>query len=149
MNGADNLLRKQGGPTSPLETGLCRAFTSSWRTAMRRILIAIAILATVGVAHPSIAAPQAAKAGASAAKAKATASNPVNLNSASVAQLQTLPGIGASAAQRIIEYRQKNGSFKKIEELMNVKGIGEKSFLKLKPLITVAADKGDRAGAEK
>ncbi|HEU4938707.1 MAG TPA: helix-hairpin-helix domain-containing protein [Vicinamibacterales bacterium] len=116
---------------------------------MRRILIATAILASVGVAHPLIAAPQAAKAGASAAKAKATASNPVNLNSASVAQLQTLPGIGASTAQRIIEYRQKNGSFKKIEELMNVKGIGEKSFLKLKPLITVAADKGDRAGAEK
>jgi hypothetical protein len=38
---------------------------------------------------------------------------------------------------------------KKIEELMNVKGIGEKSFLKLKPLITVAADKGDRAGGQK
>jgi DNA uptake protein ComE-like DNA-binding protein len=37
--------------------------------------------------------------------------------------------------------RQKNGCFKKIEELMNVKGIGEKSFLKLKPHVTVAADK--------
>jgi competence protein ComEA len=73
----------------------------------------------------------------------------VNLNSASAAQLQTLPGIGASAAQRIVEYRQKNGNFKKIEELMNVKGIGEKSFLKLKPLITVSADKGDRASGQK
>jgi competence protein ComEA len=39
---------------------------------------------------------------------------------------------------RIIEYRQKNGGFKKAEELMNVKGIGEKSFLKMKPLVTVA-----------
>ena len=86
---------------------------------------------------------------ATTAKAHATAANPVNLNAASVAQLQTLPGIGASAAQRIVEYRQKNGAFKKIEELMNVKGIGEKSFLKLKPLITVGAEKGDRAGAEK
>ena len=86
---------------------------------------------------------------ASTAKARATAANPVNLNAASVTQLQTLPGIGASAAQRIVEYRQKNGAFKKIEELMNVKGIGEKSFLKLKPLITVGAGKGDRAGAEK
>ena len=64
-------------------------------------------------------------------------SNPVNLNSASITQLQTLPGVGASTAQRILDYRQKNGGFKKIEELMNVKGIGEKSFLKLKPLITV------------
>jgi competence protein ComEA len=48
-----------------------------------------------------------------------------------------------------VDYRQKNGGFKKIEELMNVKGLGEKSFLKLKPLITVAADKGDRADAQK
>ena len=40
-------------------------------------------------------------------------------------------------AERIIEYRTKSGSFKRIEELMNVKGIGEKSFLKLKPLIVV------------
>jgi len=86
---------------------------------------------------------------ATTAKAHATAANPVNLNTASVTQLQTLPGIGASAAQRIVEYRQKNGAFKKIEELMNVRGIGEKSFLKLKPLITVGAEKGDRAGAEK
>ena len=108
---------------------------------MHRFLIALVILATIGVAQPSVASPQGAKAATSTAKAKATASNPVNLNSASVAQLQTLPGIGASAAQRIVDYRQKNGSFKKIEELMNVKGIGEKSFLKLKPLITVGDSK--------
>ena len=74
-----------------------------------------------------------------AAKAPAaTAAAPLNLNTATAAQIATLPGIGPKAAQRIIEYRQKNNGFKKIEELMNVKGIGEKSFLKLKPLITVA-----------
>ena len=61
----------------------------------------------------------------------------VNLNSATAAQIATLPGIGEKAAQRIIEYREKNGGFKKLEELMNVKGIGEKSFLKLKGLVTV------------
>ena len=115
---------------------------------MRRILIAILILMATVASQDAFASPQAAKT-AGAAKAKATAANPVNLNSASVAQLQTLPGIGPSAAQRIVDYRQKNGSFKKIEELMNVKGIGEKSFLKLKPLITVGGDKADRAGAEK
>jgi competence protein ComEA len=68
----------------------------------------------------------------------ATAIAPVNLNTATAAEIATLPGIGPKAAQRIVEHRDKNGGFKKIEELMNVKGIGEKSFLKLKPLITVA-----------
>jgi competence protein ComEA len=62
----------------------------------------------------------------------------LNLNTATVAQLEALPGIGKSTAERIVEYRQKAGGFKKVEDLMNVKGIGEKSFLKLKPLVTVA-----------
>lgn len=121
---------------------------------MCRILFAIAILVAALVVPSAPASAQTAKAAsaaktASPAKARATPTSPVNLNSASVAQLQTLPGIGASTAQRIIEYRQKNGSFKKIEELMNVKGIGEKSFLKLKPMITVGADKGDHAAGDK
>lgn len=69
----------------------------------------------------------------------------VNLNSATVPQLEALPGIGRATAERIVEYRQKSGGFKKVEDLMNVRGVGEKSFLKLKPLITVAAPKADRA----
>ena len=66
----------------------------------------------------------------------------MNLNTASVAQLEGLPGIGKSTAERILEYREKSGGFKKVEDLMNVRGIGEKSFLKLKPLITVTSTKG-------
>jgi len=83
-----------------------------------------------------------------AAKPKATAAvtTPVNINTASVAQLEALPGIGAKTAQLIVDHRQKNGPFKKVEELMNVKGIGEKSFLKLKPMVTVGAEKPDRQG---
>ena len=68
----------------------------------------------------------------------------LNLNSATLDQLAALPGIGPKVAERILEYRTKNGGFKKIEELMNVKGIGEKSFLKIKPLVSVA--KPDKAG---
>jgi len=141
-------------PDLTAQTGVVpRLYSLSLEDSMRGILFAIVIAALVSA--PSLASTgQASKAGASAkvaapAKARATAANPVNLNSASVAQLQTLPGIGASAAQRIVEYRQKNGAFKKIEELMNVKGIGEKSFLKLKPLITVGADKGEHAAGDK
>ena len=65
----------------------------------------------------------------------------INLNTATVEQLDTLPGVGAKVAARIIEYRQKNGPFKKIEDLMNVRGIGEKNFLKIKSRITVAPAK--------
>ena len=63
----------------------------------------------------------------------------VNINAASATDLEALPGIGAKTAARIVEYRQKNGPFKKIEELMNVRGVGEKNFLKLKPQISIAA----------
>jgi competence protein ComEA len=72
----------------------------------------------------------------------------VNLNTATAAQLEALPGIGKATAERIVEYRQKSGGFKKVEDLMNVRGIGEKNFLKLKPLITVGSARTERAAAQ-
>lgn len=83
-----------------------------------------------------------------ASRSAAEAMAPVNLNTATTAQLESLPGIGPATARRILEYRQQNGGFKKIEELMNVRGIGEASFLKLKALITVTAPRTDRAAAQ-
>ena len=70
------------------------------------------------------------------AKAAAPAQT-VNVNTATVQQFEALPGIGPSTAQRIVAYREKNGPFKKLEDLMNVQGIGEKSFLKLRPHLTL------------
>ena len=79
------------------------------------------------------------------AAAQAHAAAVLNLNTATAAQLEGLPGIGKATADRIVEYRQKSGGFKKVEDLMNVRGIGEKNFLKLKPLITVTPARTERA----
>ena len=101
---------------------------------MRQFSFALGSLLVLLVA---LAAPVAAQEKAPA-KAKAAASSaPINLNTATVQQLEALPGVGTRTAQLIVEHRQKNGGFKKVEELMNIKGIGEKSFLKLKPMVTV------------
>nr|WP_320133681.1 helix-hairpin-helix domain-containing protein [uncultured Holophaga sp.] len=62
---------------------------------------------------------------------------PVNLNTATVTELMQLPKIGAKTAERIVAYRKQHGAFKRPEELMNVKGIGEKSFAKLRPHLSV------------
>lgn len=61
----------------------------------------------------------------------------ININKASSAELETLPGIGPGKAAAIIEYREKNGKFHEIEDIMNISGIGEKTFEKLKDSITV------------
>jgi len=75
---------------------------------------------------------------APAPRAAEAALAPVNLNTATTTDLEKLPGVGPALATRIVEYREKNGDFKKIEDLMNVTGIGERSFLRLKPLVVVA-----------
>ncbi|HXV60537.1 MAG TPA: helix-hairpin-helix domain-containing protein [Vicinamibacteria bacterium] len=64
---------------------------------------------------------------------------PIDLNTASVDELTSLPGVGQKVAERIVAYREANGPFEKKEELMNVRGIGEKTFLKLERLIKVEA----------
>lgn len=61
----------------------------------------------------------------------------VNINTANQEELDTLPGIGETTAQKIIEYRETNGKFNKIEDLQNVKGIGESKYSEIKDKITV------------
>lgn len=76
-------------------------------------------------------------AGTAVAATKPAPTGKVNINTASAEQLATLPGVGAKLAERIVEHRQKSGQFKSAEELMNVRGIGEKNFAKLQPWLSV------------
>jgi competence protein ComEA len=96
-----------------------RTFTSLTRA----IVLAMALpLAAAGTKAP--------------AKAKAP-QHTINLNSASVTELLELPHIGAKTAERIVAFRKEHGGFKRPEELMNVKGVGEKSFARIKPFLAV------------
>jgi competence protein ComEA len=102
---------------------------------------ALAVVAAVLVlAAPVNASPSQEK----SSQAKAAPAQIVNINTAPADQLERLPGVGPKTAARIVEYRQKNGGFKKVEELMNVRGIGENAFLKMKSQLTVTAPRPEQ-----
>jgi competence protein ComEA len=61
----------------------------------------------------------------------------VNVNSATLEQLESLPGIGPALGQRIIDYREQHGPFRTVDDLLNVSGIGDKTLEDLRPLVTV------------
>lgn len=102
---------------------------------MLRTFLSALVVTAAFAAHPLAQADGRHRPSAPAAKPGAM----VNINTATVAELEQLPGIGAKTAARILDYRQTKGPFKKIEELMNVQGIGEKSFLKLRAQLTVGS----------
>ena len=86
-----------------------------------RLLLAALVVAGLGVA-------------AEAAESK------VNINDASVEQLALLPRVGPAVAQRIVDFREENGDFKAVEELMLVRGIGEKTFEGLAPYLALSGE---------
>jgi competence protein ComEA len=76
-----------------------------------------------------------------AAPGAAGQQEPLDINGASLEQLKTLPGVGDVIARRIVDFRQEHGPFRRVEDLMRVKGIGEKSLERLRPYIKVGKAK--------
>jgi competence protein ComEA len=98
-----------------------------WRRLALAALAAVAIVTSIGV-------PAAAYA---AAAAGSEAAAQVDINTASVEELMTVPGIGQVIAQRIVEFRDKNGPYKSIDDLLKVQGIGEKSLARIREHLSV------------
>ncbi len=102
---------------------------------MRYIIITGLLLAVAGTypLSPLNAAPQ----DRSSTSQQSSAAERVDLNTADQPALESLPGIGPRTAELIVEYRNRTGGFKKVEELMNIKGIGERTFLRLRELVRI------------
>jgi comEA protein len=63
---------------------------------------------------------------------------PINLNTATIAELESLPGVGANTAKAIIDFRKHSGPFQRVEDLLAIKGISKTKLEKLRPYVTVA-----------
>ena len=101
--------------------------TGAQRLQLRAAAAALlALLLLAGVAGPGL-----------AAESRASLSGVVNLNTASSEQLQMLPGVGEVRANAIIDARKKNGGFKSVDDLVEVKGVGPSLLEKLRPYVAV------------
>lgn len=98
-------------------------------------LAASAVVLALLVAGVAVAAP------AAESTNKADSLAPVDLNQATLEELVEIPGIGPTMAQRILDWRDEHGPFERVDDLLKVKGIGEKSFEKLKPYVKVSKSK--------
>jgi competence protein ComEA len=103
---------------------------------MKNIFLTLAIVFSLFVSIPALSVDTyAAKSTKSSTDTVAQKVEPVSINSADANLLSTVPGIGPKTAEAIVAYREANGKFASINELVNVKGIGEKKLAKMKPFL--------------
>ncbi len=102
------------------------------------MIIAIALVASLAL--QSVASPARPKAVTREAAEK-VATTPLNINQAKTEDFARLPGIGPELARRIVRYREKHGAFKRVEDLLAVRGIGHKKWKRIRPYVTLGAAK--------
>jgi competence protein ComEA len=109
---------------APEHASAARRRAGNWLFVCARILVA-AILVTMGFA------------GTSVAQKKTPPPAPVDLNVANAKELEQIPGIGPVTAKAIVDFRQKSGSFKRVEDLLVIRGISERKLKLIRPYVTV------------
>ena len=103
------------------------------RSQLTRTVHRLALAAAVALTLPAMVAPASASLHAAESKPQAA---PVDINVAGVEELMSVPGIGQAIAQRIVEYRDKNGAYGSVDDLLKIQGIGEKSLAKIRDHLT-------------
>ena len=106
-----------------------------------RSKIVTALVFTLVLALAGATAAPVAAASPAAPKAAASEARPIDINTADATALESVPGIGKSLSQRILTFREKNGPFQSVDDLLKIQGIGEKSIQKLRPYLMVAKAK--------
>lgn len=130
----DDALRRAGGPRPRAD--LDAVNLAAKLEDGRQVVVPVRGGAPPGVAVPG-GPPAAAGAAAATGAGAAAPAQPVNLNTATLEQLDTLDGVGPGIANRILDYRRQHGGFRRVEELGEVPGIGDKRLAALTPLVTV------------
>jgi comEA protein len=119
-----DIAKREGVLPSSYQNATKEAFMTS-----KKVKVVCVLLLCLGLAIGPVAALAQKTAPAPAEK--------INLNTATVEQLQSLPGIGPAIAKGIVEHRAKVGKFNRIEEIINVKGVGEKKFQQIKDRLVI------------
>ena len=104
---------------------------------MKKFKILVTLLVVMSIVSVLAGSAYAVEKQAKEKAGKSEKSGLININTAGSAQLQKLPRIGPKMAERILDHRTKHGKFKKIQDLMKVSGIGEKTFKGLEDMVTI------------
>lgn len=115
-------------------------------TVLSGLAAALIALSPLGLSPAAVSAGASSETGPAVEASPAQPESPIDINTASVEELTQLPRVGEVTAERIVAWREENGPFKSKEELMNVDGIGERTYELIEPHVTVGSSGDPETG---